>query len=87
MFNSLKQLGDLRQLQKQAKEIQRQLADEEIEAEENGIRVVVSGEQRIKKLLFEKENVSPLDVMKVINQALGKAQKLAAKKLMGKMGI
>ena len=87
MFNSLKQLGDLRQLQKQAKEVQRQLADEEIEVEENGVRVVVSGEQRIKQLLFEKENVSPLDVMKVINQALGKAQKLAAKKLMGKVGI
>jgi len=87
MFNSLKQLGDLRQLQKQAKEIQRQLANEEIEVEENGVRVIVSGEQRIKKLLFEKENISPLDVMRVINQALGKAQKLAAKKLMGKVGI
>jgi len=87
MFNSLKQLGDLRQLQKQAKEIQRQLVNEEIEVEENGIKVVVSGEQRIKKLLFEKEDVSPLDVMRIINQALGKAQKLAAKKLMGKMGI
>ena len=87
MFNSLKQLGDLRQLQKQAKEIQRQLANEEIEVEENGVRVVVSGEQRIKKLLFEKENVSPLDIMEVINKALGKAQKLAAKKLMMKVGI
>jgi len=87
MFDSLKQLGDLRQLQKQAKEIQQQLVNEEIEVEENGVRVIVSGEQRIKKLLFEKENVSPLDVMKVINQALEKAQKLAAKKLMGKVGI
>ncbi|PIS15058.1 hypothetical protein COT63_01945 [Candidatus Shapirobacteria bacterium CG09_land_8_20_14_0_10_38_17] len=87
MFNSLKQLGNLRQLQKQAKEIQRQLANEEVEVEENGVRVVVSGEQRIKKLLFEKENISPLVVMEAINRALGKAQQLAAKKLMGKVGI
>jgi len=86
MFNSLKQLGDLRQLQKQAKEIQRQLANEEIEMEKNGVKVVVSGEQRIKSLSFEKENVSPLEVMEVINKALGEAQKLAAKKLMGKIG-
>ncbi len=87
MFDSLKQLGNLRQLQKQAKQIQRQLADEEIEIEENGIRVIVSGDQKIKELSFKGESVESSEVMEVINRALEKTRKLAAEKLMGTMKI
>jgi len=85
MFNPLKQLGDLRQLQKQAAEIQKQLASEEIVVRHRQVEVTVSGDQKIKKIDFLVESPSPEAVKKAINEALDRAQKLAAQKLMGRM--
>ena len=85
MFNPLKQLGDLRQLQKQAAEIQKQLADEEIVVRHRQVEVKVSGDQKIKEINFLVESPSPEAVKKAVNEALNRAQKLAAQKLMGRV--
>lgn len=86
MFDQFKQLGDLAKMQKQAKDLQKQLAKEELTVEENGVKVTVSGQPRLKLLSFEEE-VSSEQVMKVINKALDEAQRLMAQKLMGKINF
>ena len=94
MANPLKALGNLNKLRKQAKQMQKELAQEEIRVEEGDIVVVISGDQKIKH--FSVQGVSSEDAVKVINKAIEKSQKIAAEKLqsmsgglgslMGKMG-
>ena len=48
MSNPLKALGDLNQLRKQAKQMQQELAAEEIKIERDDIVVIISGDQKIK---------------------------------------
>lgn len=94
MANPLKALGNLNKLRKQAQQMQKELAQEEIRIEEGDIVVVITGDQRIKH--FSVQGVSSEDAVKVINKAIEKSQKVAAEKLqsmsgglsglMGKMG-
>jgi len=79
MFNPLKQLGDLKQMRDQAMKIQQSLAAEKVELNENGVHIVVSGDQKI--LEFEIEGVSNDLVKEKLNKALRMSQELAAKKL------
>ena len=79
MFDQFKQFGDLAKIQKQ-------LAKEELTVEENGVKVVVSGQPRLKSLSFE-EGVSGEQIMKVVNKALDEVQRLMAQKLMGKINF
>lgn len=78
-FNPLKGLGDLKKLRDQAVQIQQQLAQEEIVVEEGDIRVVISGDQKIKE--FSVQGVTSDQAISVLNQAIKKSQELAAKKL------
>ena len=78
-FDKLKQLGELKKMRDQAMQIQKQLAAEEIEIEEKGIRVVISGDQKIREL--EVQGVSNQVLVDVLNKALKKSQKVAAQKL------
>ena len=73
-MNVLKQLGDLKKMQKQ---ISRQITT----IEERGVRVTVTGEQKIKDLDFD-DNVSPKIVAGVINRAFDQLKKRLAKSLM-----
>lgn len=94
MANPLKALGNLNKLRKQAKQMQKELAKEEIRVEEGDIVVVITGDQKIKH--FSVQGVSSEDAVQVINKAIEKSQKIAAEKLqsmsgglgglMGKMG-
>lgn len=86
MFDQFKQLGDLAKMQKQARDLQKQLAKEELTVEERGVKVVVSGQSRLKSLSF-KEGVSGEEITQVINKALDEVQRLVAEKLMGKMNF
>lgn len=79
MFDKLKQLGDLKKMRDQAMAIQKQLAAEEISVEEGDVRVVISGDQRIKE--FSVKGYSSEAAISVLNQAIHKSQELAAKKL------
>lgn len=84
MANPLKALGDINKLRKQAKQMQQDLAAEEVKVEENDIVVVISGDQKIKH--FSVQGISSDDAVEALNKAIKKSQELAAKKLQGMMG-
>lgn len=84
MANPFKALGDMNQLRKQAKQMQQDLAAEEIRIEQGDIVVIISGDQKIKH--FSVQGISSDDAVDALNEAIKKSQELAAKKLQGMMG-
>lgn len=84
MINPLKNLGDLKKMRDQAMAIQKQLAQERIELNEDGILVVISGDQKI--LEFEIQGISNEKVKEILNKAIKQSQELAAKKLQSMSG-
>jgi DNA-binding protein YbaB len=79
MFDKFKQLAQLNGLQNE-------ISKEKFEAEENGVRVVVSGVMAIEEVLLnpDLDAVKQADlVKKCANNAMKKAQFAAAKKLTG----
>lgn len=84
MANPFQALGDLNQLRKQAKQMQQDLAAEEIVVEEGDIMVVISGDQTIKK--FSVQGVTSQEAIEVLNKAIKKSQEVAAKKLQSMTG-
>jgi len=80
MFNPLKGLGNLQQLQQQAKQMQQALQKEEVTVENNGVIITIRGEQRI--INVEIDGVMENRVADAINDAVKKTQELAARKLM-----
>lgn len=79
MINPFQQLGDLKKMRDQAMAIQRELQQEEVEVEKNGVRVLITGDQKIKELNIN--NRSEEDVKEAINEAIKKSQEVAARKL------
>lgn len=79
MFDKLRQLGELKKMRDQAMEIQKQLQQEIIEVNKNGVRVVISGDQKIQTL--ETNGRSDNDIKEAVNEAVKKAQEVAARKL------
>lgn len=63
----------------QAMEMQKALAQEKIEMEEQGIRVVMTGDQQVKEIEIEGEAQHRL--VDVLNKAIKKSQEVAARKL------
>ncbi len=84
MLNPFKQLGDLNQMRKQAMELQKQLREEEVEVDEDGVRIVISGEQKILK--FESGGASDETVKDKLNKAIKSSQEVAARKLSSMTG-
>ena len=77
--DKFQQLKDLKKMRDQAMTIQRELAAEKIEVDEDGIRVVITGDQKIQTIEVEgKEQDKLIDVL---NKAIKKSQEVAAKKL------
>jgi nucleoid-associated protein EbfC len=79
MFDQFKQLGELKKMRDQAMQIQKALSQEHIEVEENGIKIVISGDQKIEEVLVNGEENWQLK--ETINKAIKKSQEVAAKKL------
>lgn len=79
MFDKFKQLGQLNKMRSQAMKMQKELAGEQIEINENGVRVVISGDQKIK--ILEVDGVENGRLSEVINKAIKQSQQMAAKKL------
>jgi len=79
MFDKFKQLGELKKMRDQAVQIQKQLAAQDITVEENGVYIVITGEQKIKEL--QVQGISNQVLIDVINKAVKKSQEVAAKKL------
>jgi len=84
MFNPLKGLGDLNSLRQQAQQMQQVLAQEEIVVEKDGVRIVMTGDQKIKELTIDGEPAT--HVADALEEALKKSQQIAAKALMSMRG-
>lgn len=79
MFDKVKQLAQLKKMRDQAMAIQKQLAAEEMELSEDNIRIVISGDQKLK--LLEIDGLTNDRVVEMINKAIKKSQETAARKL------
>jgi hypothetical protein len=73
------QVGQLKKIRDQAVQMQKQLQAEVIEVEENGIRVVMTGDQKVETVTIDGKYEERL--VKVLNDAIKKSQQVAAKKL------
>jgi len=79
MFNPLKNLGDLKAMRDQAIQIQQALAQEVITVEKNGVKVVITGDQKVQSL--EIDGAVDNRVQEAVNEAIKKSQEVAARKL------
>jgi len=79
MFDKVKQLANLKKMRDQAMAIQKQLAQEEIVIEEDNIKIVITGDQKLK--LLEIDGLTNERVLELINKAIKKSQEMAARKL------
>lgn len=88
MFDKAK---NLYKLQKQAREIKGQLKNTHIEAEQEGVTVVINGEQEVMSILISDEaliNKKRLEenILKCFNKAIKKSQQIGAELMKGVMG-
>lgn len=83
MFDKFAQMGqqvsNLKKIRDQAVQMQKQLQAEVIEIEENGIRVVMTGDQKVETVTIDGKYEERL--VKILNDAIKKSQQVAAKKL------
>lgn len=83
MFDKFQQMGQqvsqLKKIRDQAVQMQKQLQAEVIEVEENGIRVVMTGDQKVETVTIDGKYEERL--VTILNQAIKKSQQVAAKKL------
>lgn len=84
MFNPLGQLGELKKMRDQAMAIQKELAAEELIIDKNGVHIVITGDQKIQSL--ETNGRSDNDIKEAVNEAVKKAQEVAARKLASMSG-
>jgi DNA-binding protein YbaB len=77
-------LGDINKLRQQAMQMQKSLAGQTIVVEENGVKVTITGDQKIMEL--EIQGLSNQVLNDVLNKAIRKSQELAAKELMNISG-
>lgn len=83
MFDKLKKL---REMQKQASEVQRKLAEEIITVSHGDVEIKLDGNMEIKSVNIQKlESKERLekDLEKTINEGIKKAQRVMAEKMMG----
>lgn len=83
MFNKLK---DLNKLRSQASEMQKKLADEFITVQDGVVEITINGNMEIQSVEIDSvENKERLEknLKNAINNAIKKAQKIMAQKMMG----
>lgn len=84
MINPFKSLGDMKKMRDQAMAIQKQLSQEKIVLDEDGVRIVISGDQKI--LEFFVNGIKNDLVKDKLNKAIKTSQEVAAKKLASMSG-
>lgn len=82
--NPLSKLGDLNKLREQAMQMQKNLSAQVITVEENGVKVVITGDQKIVELTVQ--GIGNPVLNEVLNKSIRKSQELAAKELMNVSG-
>lgn len=86
----LKKFKDLYKVQKQAKQIKKQLKNIHIEAEAEGILITISAEQKLIDIklpeVIHDTNKLKQNLIKAFNKAMEKSQQISAEKMKGVMG-
>lgn len=80
MFDKVKQLGELAKMRSQAQKLQKELEKIVKTVEKNGNTVSVSGDQKIRYIKRNGEDLK--DLVDLINEVMKDVQKEAAKKMM-----
>jgi DNA-binding protein YbaB len=80
MYQKFRQLSELNKMRQQAKALQKELEKIVEVYEKGGIKVKVSGDQKIRYLEIDGEDRG--DIVEVINKAMKNVQKKAAKKML-----
>lgn len=94
-MNMMKQAKDLYKLQKQAKVVKQKLKNIHIEAEENGIKITINGEQEVVSVEISDEAMKDKatlekSLLTCMQKGMKKAQEVAAvnmKEIMDQMGL
>lgn len=80
MFKKVQQLNELRKMRSQAKALQAELEKITETVDEDGVRVKVTGDQKLVYLEIDGEKRD--DIVDAVNKAMKRVQKKAAKKMM-----
>ena len=80
MFDKFKQLGELAKMRQQAQALQKELEKISETMEKDGWTISVSGDQKLRYIKKDGEDMKEL--VELINDAMKKVQKEAAKKMM-----
>lgn len=84
MFNGIKQFGQQGAAVAKLAMLQRKIQAHKTEIEEDGVKAVVSGDGKLKELFIAGEKMER--AVKVINEAITKAQKYSADEMKDSMG-
>lgn len=84
MFEGIKKFGSQGAALTKLALLQRKIASHKTEVEENGVKAAVTGDGKLKDLYIDEVNMSK--AVKVINEAITKAQKFAAEEMKDSMG-
>lgn len=84
IFDKAKQLGELKKMRDQAMKMQKDLAGQTVTVDEDGVKIVVSGNQKILELIVN--GVQNTILIDKLNKALKKSQEMAAKHLQQQSG-
>jgi DNA-binding protein YbaB len=88
-MTSLSQAKDMFRMQRDAKKVRKQLKKVHVEAEAEGVRVVVNGEQEIVSIDIAEDVPRasiPSLLTDALNRAMKKAQVVAAEQMQGVLG-
>lgn len=86
-MDNLKQIGDLKKMADQAKEIQKKLSGIKITVEHKGVTIVMTADQKVISISGDNDFEKITDA---VNEALKQSQKVAAeemKPMMGGLGL
>ena len=84
MFNNLKQFGSQGAAAAKMAMLQMKIKNKKIEVVQDKVKVVVTGDGKLKALSID--GVDANEVVKAVNDAIGKAQAYAAEEMKGAMG-
>lgn len=82
-MDNIKQLGDLKKMADQAKEVQKKLSGIKITVEHKGVTVVMTADQKVISIDGEPDFDK---ITEAVNEALKQSQKVAAEEMKGLMG-
>ena len=77
-MNPFGQLGELKKMRDQAMQIQKELQKEEVEIEKHGVRIIITGDQKLQSI--ETNGKSDNDIKDAVNEAIKKIARSSCQK-------